>query len=88
MTAALKGGEDSVIIFKDVLKKLADAGWSSYRLLKEKQLPNSVISRLRHGDPITTNTVDTICRLLHCQPNDIMEYIEVDVSEESEEGRD
>lgn len=88
MTAALKGGEDSVIIFKDVLKKLADVGWSSYRLLKEKQLPNSVISRLRHGDPITTNTVDTICRLLHCQPNDIMEYIEVDVSEESEEGRD
>lgn len=77
-----------MIIFKDILKKLSAAGWSTYRLLKEKQLPNSVISRLRHGDPITTNTVDTICRLLHCQPNDIMEYIEVDVSEESEEGRD
>lgn len=77
-----------MIIFKDILKKLSAAGWSTYRLLKERQLPNSVISRLRHGDPITTNTVDTICRLLHCQPNDIMEYIEVDVSEESEEGRD
>ena len=76
-----------MIIFKDILKKLSAAGWSSYRLLKERQLPNSVISRLRHGDPITTNTVNTICRLLHCQPNDIMEYIEVDVSEESEEGR-
>lgn len=74
-----------MIIFKDILKKLSAAGWSTYRLLKERQLPNSVISRLRHGDPITTNTVDTICRLLHCQPNDIMEYIEVDVSEE---GRD
>jgi putative transcriptional regulator len=77
-----------LIIFKDILKKLSAAGWSTYRLLKERQLPNSVISRLRHGDPITTNTVDTICRLLNCQPNDIMEYIEVDVSEESEEGRD
>lgn len=76
-----------MIIFKDILKKLSAAGWSTYRLLKERQLPNSVISRLRHGDPITTNTVDTICRLLHCQPNDIMEYIEVDVSKESEEGR-
>ena len=76
-----------MIIFKDILKKLSAAGWSTYRLLKERQLPNSVISRLRHGDTITTNTVDTICRLLHCQPNDIMEYIEVDVSEKSEEGR-
>ena len=83
-----KGGEESVIIFKDILKKLSAAGWSTYRLQKEKQISNGVISRLRAGDSISTNTVDTICRLLHCQPNDIMEYIEVDVSEESEEGRD
>lgn len=77
-----------MIIFKDILKKLSAAGWSTYRLQKEKQISNGVISRLRAGDSISTNTVDTICRLLHCQPNDIMEYIEVDVSEESEEGRD
>lgn len=77
-----------MIIFKDILKKLSAAGWSTYRLQKEKQISNGVISRLRVGDSISTNTVDTICRLLHCQPNDIMEYIEVDVSEESEEGRD
>ena len=77
-----------MIIFKDILKKLSTAGWSTYRLQKEKQISNGVISRLRAGDSISTNTVDTICRLLHCQPNDIMEYIEVDVSEESEEGRD
>ena len=77
-----------MIIFKDILKKLSAAGWSTYRLQKEKQISNGVISRLRAGDSISTNTVDTICRLLQCQPNDIMEYIEVDVSEESEEGRD
>jgi putative transcriptional regulator len=77
-----------LIIFKDILKKLSAAGWSTYRLQKEKQILNGVISRLRAGDSISTNTVDTICRLLQCQPNDIMEYIEVDVSEESEEGRD
>lgn len=77
-----------MIIFKDILKKLSAAGWSTYRLQKEKQISNGVITRLRAGDSISTNTVDTICRLLNCQPNDIMEYIEVDVSEESEEGRD
>ena len=76
-----------MIRFKDVLKKLSAAGWSTYRLQKEKQISNGVISRLRAGDSISTNTVDTICRLLHCQPNDVMEYIDVDVSEKSEEGR-
>ena len=74
-----------MIIFKDILKKLSAAGWSTYRLQKKKQISNGVISRLRAGESISTNTVDTICRLLHCQPNDIMEYIEVDVSEDSEE---
>ena len=84
-----EGGIRNLIVFKEILKKLSDAGWSTYRLQKERQISNGVITRLRHGDSISTNTVDTICRLLHCQPNDIMEYIEVDVSDVSEEeGRD
>ena len=65
-----------MIVFKDILQQLADAGWSTYRLRKEKLLPESVIQRLRHGEAITTTTVDTICQLLDCQPGDILEYVE------------
>ena len=40
----------------------------------EKLSPHGVIIRIRAGLPITTATVDKICELLDCQPNDIMEH--------------
>ena len=63
-----------MIVFKDPLKKLQDHGWSAYRLVKERQLGNGTITRLRNGESITTDTIDTICKLLDCQPGDILEY--------------
>lgn len=64
-----------MIVFNDILKKLADNGWSSYRLVKERVLPNSTIITLRAGRPIKTTTLDTICKLLNCQPGDLLSYV-------------
>ena len=63
-----------LIVYKQILEQLKNAGWSTYRLQKEKIIPNGVIIRIRAGLPITTATVDKICELLDCQPNDIMEH--------------
>lgn len=72
-----------MIVYKHILEQLKEAGWSTYRLQKEKIIPNGVIIRIRAGLPITTATVDKICELLDCQPNDIMEYVQ-----DAEKGRD
>ena len=64
-----------MIVFANILKLLSDHGWSTYRLQKENQLPNGTIIRLRNKQPITTNTIDTICRLCSCQPGDILKYV-------------
>ena len=66
---------DVMIIYKDILKQLSEAGWSTYRLQKERVLPNSVIIAIRAGRSITVHSIDTICGLLNCQPNDIMVYV-------------
>ena len=63
-----------MIIYGDVLKRLAQAGWSTYRLAKEHVLSPSTIDRIRNGQTISTATVDTICRLCDCQPGDILRY--------------
>ena len=63
-----------MIIYKDILEKLAQAGWTTYRLRREHKIGSSGIDRIRHGLPITTNMIDIICRLCHCQPGDILEY--------------
>lgn len=64
-----------MIRFEDPLKKLSDSGWSTYRLQKERQISNGTISRLRAGQSISTDTLDTICRLCQCQPGDILSYV-------------
>lgn len=60
----------------DVLETLKAAGFSSYKLRKEKLLGEATIQRLRKGEPVSWENIDTLCRLLNRQPGDIIEYTE------------
>lgn len=65
-----------MILFVDIMQLLADHGYTSYRLRREKLLPEGTLTRLRNGEPITTTTIDTLCRLCACQPGDLMTWAE------------
>ena len=64
-----------MIVFGPIMQMLSEHGYSSYRLRKEKLLPEGTLSRIRNGEPINTTTIDTICRLCDCQPGDILKYV-------------
>lgn len=65
----------------DILSALKDAGYTTYRIRKEGLLSQSTLQKLREGIGVSWDNVETLCRLLQCQPGDIMEY----VSEKPEE---
>lgn len=44
-------------------------------------LSNSTLHRLKHNKPISTTTINDLCRILHCQVQDIMQYIESDTDQ-------
>lgn len=60
----------------DVLGKLKSEGYSSYRLRAEKLFSESTIQLLRQGEIVAISSIETICRLLNCQPGDILGYKE------------
>lgn len=64
-----------MIVYKDILSRLSAAGWTAQRLQAEHQISNGSVMQIRAGRPITTATLDTICRLCHCQPGDLLEYV-------------
>lgn len=65
------------LIYKiDVLKLLKDHGYTTYRLRKDKLLAESTIQKLRNNKPISWDNIETLCKLLNCQPGDIMKYVE------------
>ena len=59
----------------DLLAALKAAGYSSYRLRKEKLLGEATIQRIRQGEPVSWENVSTICKLMACQPGDFLEYV-------------
>ena len=65
------------IVYKlDVLSALKDAGYSSYRIRKEKLLGEATLQKIRGGELVSWENISTICQLLKCQPGDIVEYVE------------
>lgn len=62
----------------DVMKELSERGFTSTRMRKEKILSEATMQNLRRGKGITTDTLNTICVILRCQPSDILEIIPTD----------
>ena len=58
----------------DVLTELKNKGYNTNRLRKEKILAESTIQKLRNKEPISWGNIETLCKLLECQPQDFLHY--------------
>lgn len=57
----------------DILKALSEKGFTCNRMRKEKIMSEGTMQNIRKGKGITTDTINTICVILRCQPSDIIE---------------
>ena len=64
-----------MIVYKDILRKLSAAGWTSYRLRNEKILSEETMQRIRTGGVLKTDSLDKICKLLNCPIEEIICYV-------------
>ena len=60
----------------DVLAALKKAGYTTYRLRHEKIMGERNIQYLREGRILAPTGLETLCRLLKCQPGDLLVYEE------------
>ena len=59
----------------DVIQLLKDSGYSTYTIRKEKLIIENMLQKLRNNQMVSWTTLNTICRLTHSQPGDILEYV-------------
>lgn len=59
--------------FYNTMKK---KNMTTYKLIKEYNMSRSLIDRLKHNKPISTVTIDDLCRMLSCNVEDILVYTE------------
>ena len=60
----------------DVLVALKDAGYTSYKLRQEKLMGEATRTKIRAGGLPSWHELDIICKLLQCQPGDVVEYLD------------
>ena len=59
----------------DVMAALKEKGYTSTRIRQEKLIGQSYLQQIRHGELVSWKTIDTLCRLLECQPGDLVEFV-------------
>lgn len=72
----LKGGSDLPINYDKLFSLIKERGKSEY-YLRKNGISASILDKLKHGTGgLDARTIEKLCRLLNCQPGDIMEYTE------------
>lgn len=69
------------IIYKKLFALMKETGLTTYKIRKEKIISEGALQSLRQNKSVTTDTIASLCKVLNCQPGDIMEYIPDDPKE-------
>lgn len=64
-----------MVIYRPFWNTLRKSGESTYTLIQNHKISSSTIDRLRKNKPITTTTLNDLCRILNCDVAQILEYV-------------
>lgn len=64
------------IKYDKLLKIMEKQGINSYILKRDNIIGQATFKKIKEGGDIDTRTIAKLCKLLNCQPGDIMEYVE------------
>ena len=63
-----------MIVYDRLWETMKKRNISQYRLVKEYGFSSGQLDRLRKGESITMYTLNSLCRILDCAVEDIIEY--------------
>ena len=65
-----------MISYAPFYKTIKEKNITTYKLINTYGISRSLLDRLKHNKPITTVTLDDLCRICDCKVDDIIEYVE------------
>lgn len=64
-----------MITYQRLWETMKKRGITQYHLIKREKFSAGQIGRLKNNQTVSTQTLDTLCRLLSCRIEDIVTYI-------------
>jgi len=68
------GGENAVIVYNKLWETMKQKNVSQYQLIKKHGFSTGQLDRLRKNGNVNSYTLDTLCKILDCELQDIAEY--------------
>ena len=69
-----------MISYAPLWKTMEKRGATTYTLQVMGGISSSTIRRMKAGDSVSTNTLESLCKILDCTLADIVEYLPVEDS--------
>ncbi len=64
-----------MISYQPFYETLFKRGITEYQLIYKEGFSANILHRMKHGQNITTKTLDALCDILDCEVSDIIEHI-------------
>ena len=64
------------IVYDKLFALFKEKGYSTYRIRKENVIGQATLTAMKnHSGGIDARSIERLCKVLNCQPGDIMEYV-------------
>lgn len=68
-----------MISYDKLWQTMKEKGVTQYTLIKKYNISPGQITRLKRNESVSTHTIATFCKILKCNVEDIMQYIEDEI---------
>lgn len=65
-----------MISYDRLWQTMKDRGITQYSLIKKHNISPAQITRLKRNESVSTHTIEIFCKILKCNVEDVMQYIE------------
>jgi len=63
-----------MISYERLWETMKERGVTQYTLIHKHHMSPAQITRMKRNESVSTNTIETFCRILDCRVEDVMEY--------------
>ena len=63
------------VSYKKLLHMMIEKDVSNAQLMREANISANIITKLKNGQYIALDKVESICNAMNCTPNDILEFV-------------
>lgn len=79
---SVEGGRSMAVSYKRLLHLMIEKDVSSAELMRKANISANIISKIKNGQYMALDKVESICVAMDCTPNDILEFVPDNTEEE------